>query len=114
RHLIDIEIQEDYTIGYVNHIGVRGGSSAPFLFYDLDYEDQTHLKIYSYHLMDYSLLKTHSLLDKKMVLNAIISEIKKVNGEFIPVFHNYTFSDMDTWKGFKELFNIILDSADEA
>jgi len=58
-------------------------------------------------------LKIHSLLDKKKVLNGIISEIKQVNGEFVPVFHNYTFSDMPVWKGFKELFNIILDSADE-
>lgn len=114
RNLIDLEIQEDYTMGYTNHIGFRAGSCTPFLFYDLDYEVQTPLKVYSYHLMDYSLLKTHSLLDKKKALNEIIAQIKKVNGEFVPVFHNYTFSDMDTWKGFKELFNIILDSVDEA
>jgi hypothetical protein len=63
--------------------------------------------------MDYSLLKTQSLLDKKKVLNEIINEIKKVNGEFVPVFHNYTFGDLTTWEGFKELFNIILDSTDE-
>lgn len=113
RNLLDLEIQEDYTMGYVNHIGFRAGSCTPFLFYDLDYEVQTPLKVYPYHLMDSSLLKTHSLLDKKKVLNDIISEIKKVNGEFVPVFHNYTFSDLDTWKGFKELFNIILDSTDE-
>jgi hypothetical protein len=114
RNLIDLEIQEDYTMGYTNHIGFRAGSCTPFLFYDLDYEIQTPLKVYPYHLMDSSLLKTHSLLDKKMILNDIISEIKKVNGEFVPVFHNYTFSDEDTWKGFKELFNIILDSTNEA
>jgi hypothetical protein len=114
RNLIDLEIKEDYTMGYTNHMGFRAGSCTPFFFYDLDYEIQTPLKVYSYHLMDYSLLKTQSLLDKKKVLNEIITEIKKVNGEFVPVFHNYTFSDMDTWKGFKELFNIILDSADEA
>jgi hypothetical protein len=63
--------------------------------------------------MDYVLLKTHSLLDKKKVLNEIINEVKQVNGEFIPVFHNYTFSDMERWKGLKELFNSILESADE-
>ncbi len=113
RSLIELEVQEDYTMGYVNHIGFRAGSCTPFLFYDLDFEVQTPLKIWPYHLMDYSLLKTHSLLDKKKVLNEIIDEIKKVNGEFVPVFHNYTFSDDERWKGFKELFNVILDSADE-
>lgn len=110
RNLIELEINEDYTMGYVNHIGFRAGSCTPFLFYDLDYEIQTPLKINSYHLMDYALLKNRSLLDKKKVLNEVINEVKQVNGEFVPVFHNHTFSDANTWKGFKELFNIILDS----
>ncbi|GAA4948834.1 hypothetical protein GCM10023314_22650 [Algibacter agarivorans] len=113
RNLITLEIQEDYTMGYVNQAGFRAGSCTPFLFYDLDYEVQTPLKVNSYHLMDYALLKNRSLLDKKKALNEIIYEIKQVNGEFVPVFHNYTFSDDDRWKGFKELFNIILDSANE-
>ena len=113
RNLIELEIQEDYTMGYVNQIGFRAGTCTPFLFYDLDYETQTPLKIWSYHLMDYALLKTKSQLDKKQVLMQIINEVKNVDGEFIPVFHNYTFSDSPRWKGFKELFNIILDSANE-
>lgn len=113
RHLIELEIKEDYTMGYVNEIGFRAGSCTPFLFYDLDYEIQTPLKICSYHLMDYALLKKKSLLDKKKVINEIINEIKQVNGEFIPVFHNYTFSDNKRWVGFKELFSLILDSVNE-
>ncbi len=53
------------------------------------------------------------MLDKKKVLNEIINEVKQVNGEFIPVFHNYTFSEIERWNGFKELFNIILESGNE-
>lgn len=113
RNLLELEILEDYTMGYVNQIGFRAGTCTPFLFYDLDYETQTPLKIYSYHIMDYTLLKNTSLLDKKKVLNEIINEVKQVNGEFVPVFHNYTFSDIERWNGFKELFNIILESGNE-
>lgn len=113
RNLLELEILEDYTMGYVNHIGFRAGTCTPFLFYDLDYEIQTPLKIHSYHLLDYTLLKNNSLLDKKKVLSEIINEVKQVNGEFIPVFHNYTFSEIERWDGFKELFNIILDSGNE-
>jgi hypothetical protein len=113
RNLIELEILEDYTMGYVNEIGFRAGSCTPFFFYDLDFEVQTPLKIWSYHLLDFSLLKTKSQLDKKKVLNEIIDEVKKVDGEFVPVFHNYTFSDAIRWRGFKELFNIILESVDE-
>ncbi|WP_396603117.1 polysaccharide deacetylase family protein [Algibacter sp. R77976] len=113
RNLIALEIQEDYSMGYVNHIGFRAGSCTPFLFYDLDYEVQTPLKIIPYHLMDFTLLKHKSLLDKKKVLNEVIREVKEVNGEFVPIFHNYTFADSKTWQGFKDLFNLILDSPNE-
>lgn len=113
RNLVELEIKEDYTMGYPNHIGFRAGSCTPFLFYDLDFETQTPLKINSYHIMDYALLKNKSFLDKKKTLNEVISEVKKVNGQFVSVFHNYTFSNLQHWNGFKELFNIILGSANE-
>ncbi|MGJ5643512.1 polysaccharide deacetylase family protein [Formosa sp. S-31] len=113
RNLMELEVKEDYTMGYVNHIGFRAGTCTPFFFYDLDYEVQTPLKINSYHAIDYALLKHKSLLDKKETVQRMIAEIKKVNGEFIPVFHNYTFSGLGRWKHFKELFNLILDSVDE-
>jgi len=113
RNLVNLEIAEDYTMGYVNHIGFRAGTCTPFLFYDLDYEVQTPLRINSFHIMDYVLISTQSLLDKKKVMNEIIQVIKQVNGEFVPVFHNYTFSNISRWKGFKELFNVILESVDE-
>ena len=113
RNLVDLEIMEDYTMGYVNHFGFRAGTCTPFFFYDLDFEIQTPLKVSSYHVMDYTLLKHHSLLDKKEALGRIIKQVKVVNGQFLPVFHNYTFSEIDRWKGYKELFNFILESADE-
>ncbi len=113
RNLIELEVQEDYTMGYVDHIGFRAGSCTPFFFYDLDYEVQTPLKVNAYHVLDHALLKTYSLLDKKKVLNEVIREVKQVNGEFISVFHNYTFSIQRKWQGFKELFNIILDSVND-
>ncbi|HRV55405.1 MAG TPA: hypothetical protein P5264_07705, partial [Mangrovimonas sp.] len=68
----------------------------------------------TYHLMDYALLRINSLLDKKKALNELISEVKQVNGELVVVFHNYTFSSIERWNGYKELFNIILESANEA
>ena len=114
RNLVELEVPEDYTMGFINHIGFRAGTCTPFFFYDLDYEVQTPLKVYSYNLLDYALLKNNSLLDKKRVLNGMIKEIKKVNGHFIPVFHNYTFSDVDRWSGFKDLFNIIIESPKDA
>jgi len=114
RNLVELEIMEDYTMGYIDKLGFRAGTCTPFFFYDLDYETKTPLLINTFHVIDSALLKYNSLLDKKKTLNEVIDQIKRVNGTFSPVFHNYTFSDEPKWEGFKELFNIILDSHDEA
>ncbi|WP_241491412.1 polysaccharide deacetylase family protein [Lacinutrix mariniflava] len=113
RNLVELEVPEDFTMGYINQIGFRAGTCTPFFFYDLDYEIQTPLRINTYHVLDNALLKYQSSLDKKMHLNQIIRAVKKVNGEFVSVFHNYTFGTATIWKDYKELFNIILDSKDE-
>lgn len=113
RNLIELEIKQDFTMGYINHMGFRAGTCTPFHFYDLDYEVQTPLQINPFHCVDYALLKRHSLLDKKEDLLRIIREVKNVNGTFVPIFHNYSFSDMDRWKGFRELFRMVLESEHE-
>ena len=113
RNYIDLEIYSDYTMGYADTIGFRAGTCTPFLFYDLDYEIQTPLKIYPYQLMDFALLKHASFLDKKETLLKAISEVQKVNGLFTFIFHNYAFSSIPRWVDFKSLFNIILDSTNE-
>ena len=113
RNLIELEIKQDFTMGYINYMGFRAGTCTPFQFYDLDYEIQTPLQINPFNCVDYALLKRQSLLDKKQDLQRLILEIKKVDGTFIPVFHNYAFSDLERWNGFRELFNMVLDSENE-
>jgi hypothetical protein len=113
RHLVELEIKQDYTMGYIKELGFRAGTCTPFLFYDLDYEVQTPLQIHSFHCLDAALLKHHSQLDKKEAIQRIIKQVKQVNGTFTPIFHNYSFSDDALWKGYRELFTMILDSTNE-
>lgn len=110
RNLVQLEVPEDYTMGYANHIGFRAGTCTPFLFYDLDFEVQTPLKIVPFQALDFAFLKHQSLLDKQQNLKRLINSIKKVNGTFVPIFHNHTFSNQEKWKHFKSLFNIVLDA----
>jgi len=112
RNLIELEIHQDYTMGYVDTLGFRAGTCTPFQFYDLDYEVQTPLQINPYQCMDFALLKYQSQLDKTEHLQKLINEIKAVEGTFTPIFHNYTFSDSDRWGGFKSLFNLILETSE--
>jgi hypothetical protein len=112
RNLVELEVHQDFTMGYIDTLGFRAGTCTPFQFYDLDYEVQTPLKINPYHCLDFALLKYESELDKTEHLQKLINQVRAVNGTFTPVFHNYTFSDLETWNGFRSLFNQILDSAE--
>jgi hypothetical protein len=100
-------------MGYTDEMGFRAGTCTPFQFYDLDYEVQTPLQINPYHCLDFVLLKHESQLDKRENLQRFIKTIQKVNGTFSPVFHNYSLAENERWKGFKELFNLVLESANE-
>ena len=112
RNLVELEINQDFTMGYIDTLGFRAGTCTPFQWYDLDYEVQTPLQINPYHCLDFALLKYQSKLDKTEHLQKLINEVKAVNGTFISVFHNYTFSDLENWKGFRSLFNQILESTE--
>jgi hypothetical protein len=40
-----------------------------------------------------------------------VKEIKNVNGEFITVWHNETLSDWREWKGWKEVYEKVIQTA---
>lgn len=112
RNLVELEINQDFTMGYIDTLGFRAGTCTPFQFYDLDYEVQTPLQINPFECLDFGLLKYSSELDKTEHLQKLINEVKAVNGTFTAIFHNYSFSGISRWKGFKNLFNLILESAE--
>ena len=106
QNLIEIDIQEDYTMGYAKAVGFRASTCTPFYFFDLDFEIQTPLKIVPFALMDLS-LKKYMKLSNEECLNKILAlkeEVKQVNGTFISVFHNETLSENNYWKGWKTIY----------
>ena len=55
QYLVDLEIEEDYSMGYASHFGFRASTCTPFYFYDLDFEIQTPLHIFPFAVMDTTL-----------------------------------------------------------
>ena len=110
QHLIDLEIGEDYSMGYASNVGFRAGTCTPFYFYDLDFEIQTPLKIYPFALMDTTLNDYMKLTPKQSLgrIRDLKNEVKAVNGTFITLFHNESLSDYLRWKGWKRLYESML------
>ena len=108
--LIDLEIEEDYSMGYASHVGFRASTCTPFYFYDLDFEIQTPLKIFPFALMDTTLNDYMKLTPKQSLgkIKELKDEVKAVNGTFITLFHNESLSDYLRWKGWKRLYESML------
>lgn len=113
HHLIDLEISEDYTMGYSKYPGFRAGTCTPFYFYDLDYEIQTPLRIVPFAVMDATLNDYMELTPEKGLqkILELLQEVKKVNGTFVTLFHNDTLSEDKRWKGWGKVYEAVVKQA---
>jgi hypothetical protein len=110
QNLIDLEITEDHSMGYASHVGFRASTCTPFYFYDLDFEIQTPLKIFSFAIMDTTLNDYMKLTPKQSLgrIRDLKNEVEAVNGTFITLFHNETLSNYLRWKGWKRLYEFTI------
>jgi hypothetical protein len=96
RNLIDLEFTEDYSMGYHDTLGFRAGTCSPFYFYDIGMEIQTPLKVHPF-CAAYS-GRLDAVLNPDEILK-MAADIQKVNGTFMPVFHNVVLSENNlAWK----------------
>ena len=108
--LIDLEIEEDYSMGYASQVGFRASTCSPFYFYDLDFEIQTPLKIFPFALMDTTLNDYLQLTPKQSLgkIRDLKNEVKRVNGTFITLFHNESLSGYMHWQGWQNVYESML------
>lgn len=100
RRLAEAEYREDFTMGYVKHLGFRAGTCTPFYFYDVGFEVQLPVLINSFYFHSQLLYEKNSedILPK---IKQIAAQIKQVNGEAITIFDNRFFSKNNVKSPFK-------------
>lgn len=113
RTLIDLDIFEDYTMGYASDIGFRASICSPFFFYDLDLEIITPLKIFPFAVMDATLKYYLKLSPDKAfaAIKPLVDEVKEVNGTFISLWHNESLCESMHWKGWKDVYEQMVNYA---
>ena len=106
RNLIDIDITDDYTMGFASQIGFRASICTPFNFYDLDNELETKLIIHPFAVME-GTLKYYMKVnpeDAMQKIKPLIDEAKAVNGAFVSLWHNDTLNDQKLWAGWQSVY----------
>ena len=110
RLLMKEGIKDEYSMGYSEVVGFRAGTSYPFLWYDLENDKKTNLRIIPFQVMDVT-LKQYLKLDAREGLQKtmdLIDGIKQVGGNFSLVWHNSSFYKREGWSGWEEVYKRIL------
>jgi hypothetical protein len=111
RKLIELGIQEDYTMGYPSKMGFRAGMCSPFFFYDLDYDTPTSLRVFPFYVMEATMVYylDESPLNAMKYFRKYIDLCKKHNGTFVSLWHNDSLSETGKWKGWSEIYTQMVD-----
>lgn len=106
REVIGAGITDEYSMGYGTVNGFRASTSHSFLWYDLEKEDTTSLRIHPFAFMEansfYELHQTPSQALEE--LKQLYSEVKNVSGTFVTIFHNQFLGTDDMFKGWREMY----------
>ena len=115
RNLINLDITDDYTMGFAQHIGFRAGTCTPFTFYDLDAEAETKLKIHPFAVMDATLKYYMKIApqDAMKYIEPLIKEVKAVNGTFVSLWHNESLSNHREWHQWQSVYEETVKMATE-
>ncbi len=104
--LIQQGVKEDYTMAYASHIGFRASTSKPFNWFDLSENKETDLVLHSSCAMDVT-LKNYLKLQVPQAIECIHrlkSAVKKVNGDFIVIWHNTSLIEDAEWQGWRAVY----------
>lgn len=108
-HLVQAGITDDYTMGFAELPGFRAGTCTAFNFYNLVAEEETGLLLHPNTFMEGTFIEDLRLSPAAAFthMQQLVTEVKKVNGAFICIWHNHSLSDEGIWKGMKEVHDKI-------
>jgi hypothetical protein len=100
NHLVENNILQDYSMAYANKIGFRASTCKGFQFFNLIENKTQNLEIFSPCVMDVTLKNTEKLTpnEANLAIENIKTEIKKVGGNFISIWHNSNLTDTPEWE----------------
>ncbi len=110
RQLLHNNITEDYSMGYGAHLGFRAGTGNSFLWYDLEKEVVTTLRLHPFCFMD-----TTAHYEGKMSpseafekLNNMSKVLEKTGSTLVTIFHNFSLGTSNEWKGWRQAYEHFL------
>lgn len=113
QQLLDLNITADYSLGYASDIGFRASIATPYPWYDLSKEEMTPLLLHPFQVMDVTLKEYLKLNPQEAIekVKSLIEKIRLVGGTFCTLWHNSSFSDVDNWAEWRNVYEEIIQLA---
>lgn len=111
QKLIELDISDDYTMGFASQAGFRAGIADTFRFYDLENDMVTNLLVHPFALMD-GTMRDYLKLDVETsfaLAKQLVDEVKAVGGTFIYLTHNETLGGEKRWVGWPEMYRKLIE-----
>ncbi|MEX1382501.1 polysaccharide deacetylase family protein [Lutibacter sp.] len=113
QQLINNNIEYDYTMGYANKVGFRAGICNTYPFFNILKNKEEGLQITPFQIMDGTLNHYENLTPEQASekVKDIINVIKNVNGTFVSLWHNSSLSEINEWKDWTKVYEMLVKNA---
>ncbi len=110
KSLISLGIANEYTMGYASMPGFRASTTHSFRFYDIKHEQVSFLRIHPFCVMDATFITYLKYTEEQAFdsIKVLMYNVKKVDGHFISLWHNESFSEQTPWVGWSGLYEKML------
>ena len=105
RILLSENIKDDYSLGFSSMNGFRASTCTPLYFYDLEKEERTDLRMHPFIFMDSAMIDHLKITPGAGILaiNDLLKQVATHGGEAIGIWHNYSLSEKDQYKGWRDV-----------
>jgi hypothetical protein len=106
RRLIAAGISDDYSMAYGSVNGFRSSYALPHKWYDLEKEETTSLTIHTFCFMEAAAFFSQGFSAEQAAVEMQYYHdiVKKVNGEFITLFHNHFLTEQPEWVQWRQMY----------
>ena len=102
NHIADLEIPHTFSMGYPEYVGFRANTCSPFLFYDINLERVTPVRLHPY-VFNSLCVSPENFKEVSEKLLQVKSAINRLEGEMNLVFNNVDFSTQTTANAYLDL-----------
>lgn len=109
--LIANNIEVDYSMGYGSKLGFRAGTGSSFLWYNIQNETTTNLRIYPFCFMDTTAHYELRLTPQEAIerLTNMTRILRKTGSQLTTVYHNFSLGMSTEWTGWRQAYEAFLE-----